>query len=67
LSRWKDSLPTTRKGYEKFVYDETMKTFDILFGKKRINLIQDQNPEEDWDFYLSIYSEILFSNKYIKT
>jgi predicted nucleic acid-binding protein len=67
LSKWLDKIPSIQREDEGFIYIETMKKFDILFGNKKISLIQDQNPEREWDFYLSIYSEILFSNKYIKT
>jgi predicted nucleic acid-binding protein len=67
LSRWKDSPPTIPEGYEKFVYDETMKTFDVLFDKERITIIEDQDLKRAWDQYLPIYCEILFLNKHIKT
>jgi len=68
ISRWRDSRNNpdiTSDDYEA-IYKTTLKSFDILFGKKAIEYIDEQSQEDNSN-YLDIYSSILFLVKEAKT
>jgi hypothetical protein len=68
ISRWRDSRNNpdiTSADYES-IYKITLKSFDILFGKKAIEYIDEQSQEDNPN-YFDIYSSILFLVKEAKT
>ncbi|MCZ7382770.1 MAG: hypothetical protein O8C64_14525 [Candidatus Methanoperedens sp.] len=68
ISRWRDSRNNpeiTSTDYEA-IYKTTLKSFDILFGKKAIEYIDEQSLEDNPN-YFDIYSSILFLVKEAKT
>jgi hypothetical protein len=68
ISRWRDSRNNpdiTSSDYEA-IYETTLKSFDILFGKKAIKYIDEQSQEDNSN-YFEIYSSILFLVKEAKT
>lgn len=68
ISRWRDSRNNpdiTSTDYEA-IYEITLKSFDILFGKKAIEYISEQSQEDNPN-YFDIYSSILFRVKEAKT
>ncbi len=68
ISKWRDSRNNpdiTSDNYEA-IYKITLKSFDILFGKKAIEYIDEQSQEDNPN-YFDIYSSILFLVKEAKT
>ncbi len=68
ISKWRDSRnnPDITSDDYKAIYEITLKSFDILFGKKAIEYMDEQS-QEDSPNYLNIYSSILFLIKEAKT
>ena len=68
ISKWRDSRnnPDIASEDYKAIYEITLKSFDILFGKKNIEYINELSQEDNPN-YLSIYSSILFLIKDAKT
>lgn len=68
ISKWRDSRnnPDIASDDYKAIYEITLKSFDILFGKKNIEYINELSQEDNPN-YLSIYSSILFLIKDVKT
>jgi hypothetical protein len=68
ISKWRDSRnnPDISSDDYKAIYEITLKSFDILFGKKNIEYINELSQEDNPN-YLSIYSSILFLIKDVKT
>lgn len=68
ISRWRDSRnnPDITPTDYKAIYEITLKSFDILFGKKAIEYINEQSQEDNPN-YFEIYSSVLFLVKEAKT
>lgn len=68
ISKWRDSRnnPDIKSNEYKSIYEITLKSFDILFENKAIELMHEESLEDDPN-YLDIYSSILFLVKEAKT
>lgn len=68
ISKWRDSRnnPDIKPSEYKSIYEITLKSFDILFENKAIELMHEESLEDDPN-YLDIYSSILFLVKEAKT